>query len=455
MALQDIRSIQLAGDSNELLAQVDAALEKLNARRPFDPQVEDRIRTTFLPDRITATLNIEGIHVTRRQTLAVMDAMAIQSSFGKDETEIRNILLADEFAYQTALAHEPLSAHFIRSVHQHVLKDLTSSPGSYRQNDVKITGADFTPPSHVDVPIQIDQMVNSFGASDFVHPILQAAWVHNQFTYVHPFIDGNGRTARLLQDYCLVRRNLYPVGVASHRRDDYYAALQSADSGEWNDLVELLALAQLDLVGKIDALTLEPERRRNWVEKLAQAAAQKKAGALHKQYLVWRDRMTRIQTSFLTASDELDSASEDLGVTTRVYDPIDLEKWKRISQYGLADRTWAFSLLFFSGGAPFYKIIAYFKRHRIVGLDPLSNAEGAVELAFTGQVTRNFERSDFVNFSDPDISLRTILYVDDALIVYEQDAATGTIRPRECSSPDEIVQKLFEDVFLKKAGIAG
>ncbi|OYX51561.1 MAG: hypothetical protein B7Y90_00830 [Alphaproteobacteria bacterium 32-64-14] len=455
MSLQDIRSISLAGDAIELLSQVDTALTKLNARRPFDRTTEEKIRTTFLPDRITATLNIEGIHVTRRQTLAVMDAMAIQSSFGKDETEIKNILVADEFAYQSALAHEPLTPHFIRSIHQHVLSQLIEAPGSYRHGDVKITGADFTPPSHVDVPILVDQLAAGFGASDFVHPILQAAWVHNQFTYIHPFLDGNGRTARLLQDFCLVRRGLYPIGVASHRRDDYYAALQAADGGEWDDLVELLALAQLDLVGRIDALTQEPERRRSWVAKLAQVAAQQKAGAVHKQYLVWRDRMNRVETSFLTAAHELDAASDDIGVTTRVYDPIDLEKWKRISQYGSADKTWAFSLLFFSGSVPFYKVIAYFRRHKVVGSDQLASAEGAVELAITGQVARSSEKSDFGNFSDPDIGLRSVLYVDDALVAYEQIAATGLVQPRECASPDEIVQKLFEDVFLKKAGISG
>lgn len=454
MSIQDPKGIVLSGDIQELLSQCDAALSKLNERRPFSGETERKIRTTFLPDRVTATLNIEGIHVTRRQTLAVMDAMAINSSQQGDAAEIRNVLMADELAYETALSKDLPTAHFIRSLNELVLRDLNPSSGQFRPNDVRITGADFEPPSHVEVPHLVDEMCTAYEVTDFIHPIIQAAWIHNQFTFIHPFSDGNGRTARILQDYSLIRRGLYPVGVASHKRDDYYLALQNADNGRWEDLVELVALSQIAIVSKIDALTQEPERRHKWVNQLADAASAKKAGALHKQYLVWNERMSRVKESFLTAAREIDETSGEIGVSFKEFDPIDFDKWKRISKFGSYDKTWAFSMLFFVAGSPFYKVIIFFKRHRTDPSDPYTEADGAVALSVTGQEARSQEKPNFNNFEDDDIRLREVLYVNDDLICYDWNAEKKKIEPKECSSPEDIVQNFFEDIFMKKAGLA-
>lgn len=455
VSIQDVKDITVGGDIQELLSQVDVALETLNTRRPFSPETETRIRTTFLPDRVTATLNIEGIHVTRRQTLAVMDAMAINSSPQGDETEIRNVLMADELAYETATAQELPSSSFVRSLNELVLKDINPLSGQFRPNDVRITGADFEPPSHVDVPSLIQGMCDGYEQGDYAHPIIQAAWLHNQFTFIHPFVDGNGRTARILQDYSLLRRRMYPVGVASHKRDDYYAALQEADNGKWDDLVELIALSQVSIATKIDALTLEPARRQAWVSRLATAASTKKAGALHKQYLVWKERMTRIQESFLTAATEIDLSSSEIGASYKEFDPIDFEKWKSISASGSYHKTWAFSLIFYVSGAPFYKMIAFYRRHKSDAYDNITSADGVVSLAITGQSMDDSEKPNFANFHDEQIRLREVLYAKDDLICYEYNDSTKSVESGDCDSPGDLVQRLFEDVFLRKAGLAG
>lgn len=454
MGIQDVKDVVVGGDIQELLAQVDAALETLNSRRPFSPETESRIRTTFLPDRVTATLNIEGIHVTRRQTLAVMDAMAINSSPQGGEIEIRNVLMADELAYETATAQEPPSSHLIRSLNDLILKEISPLAGQFRPNDVRITGADFEPPSHLDVPDLVQGMCEGYDQGDYKHPIIQAAWLHNQFTFIHPFVDGNGRTARILQDYSLLRRRMYPVGVASHKRDDYYAALQEADNGKWDDLVELIALSQVSIATKIDALTLEPVRRQAWVSSLANAASSKKAGALHKQYLVWKERMTRVQESFLTAAAEIDLSSNEIGVSAKEFDPIDFEKWQSIIASGSYHKTWAFSLIFYVSGAPFYKMIAFYKRHRSDADDAISSSDGVVSLAITGQSIEDGEKPNFANFHDEQIRLREVLYAKDDLICYEYNDSKKTIEAGDCASPGDLVQRFFEDVFLRKAGLA-
>jgi hypothetical protein len=71
--LQDPRTIELSGTTQELLSRVSQANEGLQQYRPFSPTVGERLRRALLPDRITANLNMEGIVATRRQTLSVMD----------------------------------------------------------------------------------------------------------------------------------------------------------------------------------------------------------------------------------------------------------------------------------------------------------------------------------------------------------------------------------------------
>ena len=171
-----------------------------------------------------------------------------------------------------------------------------------------------------------------------------------------------------------MKRGMFPVGIPT-KRDDYYAALQLADGGKWDELVELIALAELSVVSKIDAITREPEKTSEWISQLAKAASAKKTGTQHKQYLVWRRRMEIVRESFLATATEIENASQVIGVAQRSYDLIDFEKWRLIGDHGSADRTWAFSFLFFADGTPFYKVIAFFRRHRVDPSDPYSAAD--------------------------------------------------------------------------------
>ncbi len=82
--LQDPREIKVSGTTAELLTQVTAANEGLLQHRPFTQSVGERLRSSLLPDRITASLNMEGIIATRRQTLAVMDAMRVSEADGQE-----------------------------------------------------------------------------------------------------------------------------------------------------------------------------------------------------------------------------------------------------------------------------------------------------------------------------------------------------------------------------------
>ena len=452
--LQDPRTIRLSSALHQLLDEVTAAVNKLDRIRPLSSDLALRLREALLPDRIVASLNMEGVVATRRQTLSVMDAMRVQESVGSGEKEIFNALRADEFVHDLVEHGESISESLIREVNGLLLNDLRPDAGIFRPGDVTLLGAKYVPPPGPAIPGLIRKLVNLFPFSESIHPVTAAAWLHDQFTYIHPFNDGNGRGGRLLQDWALIRRGYWPVGIPTSRRDDYYSALEDADHGEWNDLVELLGLLQLDITSKVSAVVDEATSRANWVGRLAAAAATKRQNTRHKQYLMWRKRVEDIAAGFRQASRELDGASDVIGATFRDYSVIDVRDWEHICKRGYADRTWLFSILFFADGQPFYKTIAYLKRHMpIPDVDLFVGRRDAVAIYFTGVTLPEAERPDFGHFSDPHIRLREILLSDSGLFVYTDSDQEGPWNVNDMVTPAKAVEQFFLDVFERKAGL--
>jgi hypothetical protein len=306
------------------------------------------------------------------------------------------------------------------------------------------------------VPTLTDRLSELFALSESLHPVLQAAWVHEQFTLIHPFVDGNGRTGRLLQDYALIRRGLLPVGIPPAQRDDYYAALASADIGKWNDFVEMLALLELTTITKTVAIAKEPERRRAWIQQLSTAAASRQENTLHKQYLVWRQRIEALASAFAQAATELDESSDQLGADLKQFAVPDFASWKQICQYGYIDLNWLFSILFFADRKPFYKTIAVQQRHEPrPGVDPFVGERDLVGIYFTGIPAHAFERPKYRDYSDPHIRLREILFLGNHIYQYTQPAPGEAWRIDQVNTVEETVEEFFKDVFLRKAGLGG
>ena len=452
--LQDPRNIKLGGTTQQLLTQVTESLESLDRLRPFSQSIADRIRTDLLPDRVTASLNMEGIIATRRQTLSVMDALRIGEAIGRGQWEIANALRADEFVYDMFERAIPISEQLIRQVNGLLLDSVVQDAGSYRTSVVELPGAPFAPPLPTAVPPLVAQLCQWFPLADASHAILQAAWIHAQFTLIHPFVDGNGRTGRLLQDYALLKRGLLPIGIPPAERDDYYSALEKADLGNWDDLVEMLGNLQLGMIARTEAIAKEPERRTAWVQRLAQAAAQKSENTRHKNYLVWRQRVERLSRSFRQAAAEIDASSPIIGATYRDFGAVDFESWQEICRSGHIEKSWVFSLLFFAEGQAFYKAIAYVRRHRRQLCDFLPNMRDAVSIYFTGVDVQTDQRPDFAYYNDPHIRLREVLFIDDRMFVYSQASPDEQWRVTECESLEDVIEEFYFDVFARKAGLA-
>ncbi|WP_165796660.1 Fic family protein, partial [Chryseobacterium sp. HMWF001] len=179
----------------------------------------------------------------------------------KDHLDIKGHNEAIGFMLQLIKENRPLSESDIKDLHKIILVEpyfsKTISPqgiefekeikiGQYKNspNHVKTVSGDihyYTNPE--EVPFEMNNLLEWYrnAEEENLHPVVMSAIFHHKFTSIHPFDDGNGRLARILSNFILLKHN-YPVIVIKNRdKVQYYAALNIADNGIYEDLVKLFA----------------------------------------------------------------------------------------------------------------------------------------------------------------------------------------------------------------------
>ena len=168
MEILDPRTANLAPETLNLFDEVVQTIEALKQKRPFGAEIDDRLSKEFLPDRITASLNMEGISISRRQTVLMMDAMTLTENSSKATAEIFNALKADELVYDMANDKIPLTAGIVRDINKYLQKGILNNAGKFRDKDVEITGATFQPPSANEVAPLIQELCSTYGLLESV-----------------------------------------------------------------------------------------------------------------------------------------------------------------------------------------------------------------------------------------------------------------------------------------------
>ena len=208
-------------------AEVDALKQELDRRRPLTQGELKRLRDEFLVEYTYHSNAIEGNTLTLQETALVLEGVTIDRKPLKDHLEA--VGHRDAFLYVQELVqnHTPFSEQVIRQIHTLVLMDRPEDRGIYRRIPVRIMGAFHTPPDPVLVPEQMEQLVAAFAAKSRLHPIFRAALFHLQFEGIHPFVDGNGRTGRLILNLMLMQAGYPPINVKYRDRKRYYEAFDA------------------------------------------------------------------------------------------------------------------------------------------------------------------------------------------------------------------------------------
>jgi len=141
---------------------------------------------------------IEGNTLTLKETKVVLEGITIGGKSLREHMEAINHKEVIDYVESRVKNNESLNEYTIKSIHQLVLKNIdVDNAGVYRKENVLISGATHIPPDYLVVPEQVDKLLD-WHKNFTGHSIERAAILHMDFVKTHPFVDGNGRTARLL-----------------------------------------------------------------------------------------------------------------------------------------------------------------------------------------------------------------------------------------------------------------
>lgn len=215
------------GQAGACFREVDALKAALAARRPFTQGELQRLRDEFLIEYTYNSNAIEGNTLTLRETALVLEGVTIDRKPLKDHLEA--VGHRDAFFYVQDLVGQktPFSESVVKQIHALVLMDRPRDRGVYRRIPVRIAGAYHTPPEPLLVPEQMERLIAAFAQDAARHPIEKAALFHLEFEGIHPFVDGNGRTGRLILNLMLMQAGYPPVNVKYADRQRYYAAFDA------------------------------------------------------------------------------------------------------------------------------------------------------------------------------------------------------------------------------------
>lgn len=226
-----VHYIQKTGATLEEIALLQA---KLSEYRPFPPAIVESIEKALIGKFVFATNSIEGSKLTLRETDLILTGASIKGN--RDEIqEVKNQQQALQLIQDLLTNKNVISEKFIQRLQKKITANVGDVflNGKYRDQDVTIVGTDKIFPPAREVPKLMENLVAkiTFMESRKQHPAVIATYAHYQVTAIHPFFDGNGRTARLLMNTILLKYD-YPLAVIEFsRRSEYYAALQKADNG--------------------------------------------------------------------------------------------------------------------------------------------------------------------------------------------------------------------------------
>lgn len=233
----------MPNQSAALLESIDADKATLDAARPLPRHTVASLHEKLVLEWTYHSNAIEGNTLTLRETKVVLEGITVGGKSLREHFEATNHRDAILYVEDIVSKVEPLSEWQIRSIHRLVLKGIDDDEaGRYRRENVVIAGASTTPPDFLHLPAEMAALIDWHEKAAAMHPVERAAELHTRFVKIHPFVDGNGRTGRLLLNFELMKAG-YPPGII--RKEDrlaYYDALDTAcASGEYGDITRLVA----------------------------------------------------------------------------------------------------------------------------------------------------------------------------------------------------------------------
>ena len=232
--------------------EVDEKLAKLNSKRPLSKEATESLQKAINLEWTYNSNGIEGNTLTLKETKVVLEGITIGGKPVKEHLEAINHENAIEYLEGLVKGKSEISEWNIKGLHQLILKGIDDdNAGRYRNHNVIISGAKHRPPEYIKVPELMEKLMINYDDWDKYHPIVRASLLHGELVKIHPFIDGNGRTSRLVMNMDLMRSGYVPVIIKKDNRLKYYEVLDKAHiTGEYTDFVKLVTEAENEMLDR-------------------------------------------------------------------------------------------------------------------------------------------------------------------------------------------------------------
>jgi len=209
---------------------IDSLKKRIDQYRPFSKQLAASLHEKLVVEWTYNSNAIEGNTLTMSETKVVLEGITVGGKTIVEHLETINHRDAILFIEDLVANKEPISDWNIRNIHSLILKEIDNkNAGKYRAENVVISGAKHVPPKHYEITTLMQELVEEYhnNWTDY-HPVVRATLLHGEFVKIHPFIDGNGRTARLLLNFELMRSGYVPIIIKNEDRAKYYDVLDIA-----------------------------------------------------------------------------------------------------------------------------------------------------------------------------------------------------------------------------------
>lgn len=453
MELTSLRQFTFAAETDALVGDVDELARKVNEFRPLTPDLVASVHKKLFPERVYSSNAIEGNTLTLRETLEILTTGHVSNNRRREGTEAKNLGKAVEYLENVLLRDQiPHVVGKLLNLHRILLTELDTSAGSFRTERVMIGGAAHQPPRAELVPMLVDQILKEIADCTDIGAVKVATWSHWAIARVHPFKDGNGRTARLWQDLVLLQAHLAPAIIRLQDRDQngYYDALAAADRGDINPLTQLIAQRTAATLDKYISAQQQALELTDWASTISSEVTERMAEQRKAQYLRWARVLESLRDDFQRCAAKITEAGHE--VQFREYPIIDEGAWENIRNGIGAKQTWFFTLTF-KQARNTLRYIFFFGKHFWKAEDAEDiRLEPRVALLISEQLPDQVAtRLD--DLDDSPINLREIFAIDGELIgvdvICGSDAEIETKYVRNANGL-KLAQKFIEQVILRR-----
>lgn len=238
--------------SEDYFKKVDENLAILNNKRPLSKETSKSLQEAINLEWTYNSNGIEGNTLTLKETKVVLEGITIGGKSIREHLEAINHENAIEYLEDLLEDKNEVSEWIIKELHQLILKGIDDdNAGKYRNDNVIINGAKHRPPEYIKVPELMERLIINYKGWNKYHPIIRASLLHGELVKIHPFIDGNGRTSRLIMNMDLMKNGYVPVIIKKENRLKYYVTLDKAHTtGDYTDFIKLVTEAESQMLDR-------------------------------------------------------------------------------------------------------------------------------------------------------------------------------------------------------------